>query len=536
MKDLKIHFKILHVLLLMLITAAVLQAGEIHDAAAAGDLNKVRALIEADSTLLESKDVRLPYSGNTPLISACWGPPSSTPQAQVAIANYLIDKGANIKAKNDKGATPLYFATKSFDLTQRLIAMGADVNIRAYGHYTPLHHIAFSGNLKVAKLLIEHGADLNASGEGGTILQEIIYYKIESSGEMAKLLLESGAKLQEFSFGNTELHLAAINDYADINPILIRHGADVNAVNEYNRTALYYAAVHGHRKAAEALIAAGADRSAIVESNYGKAPQLAEKLRNGEAFLWYLGGNESPYTGYAVKTKDHLLIFNPSDIDESLEAGLANGYINRNELAGQKITALISYQSYQGRFGQPSISELAKRLPSVNFVLNFKPAADSAGNNNMLSYKLTAPHESFSMDGIQVHTIPAMQRAWFGGEGLGYLVEADGVKIFHAGLHACSSNEAEQMEKYRKEIDFLKPFGPIDIAILPVRGRHIWLEYEPYLYLIDQLSPKAIYLIGDDLAAEEHRKCVEVIRVRNVPVAYPDGGIAVGQRFHFLGD
>jgi hypothetical protein len=88
--------------------------------------------------------------------------------------------------------------------------------------------------------------------------------------------------------------------------------------------------------------------------------------------------------------------------------------------------------------------------------------------------------------------------------------------------------------KYRKEIDFLKPFGPIDIAVLPIKGRHISIAYEPYLYLIDQLSPKAIYLIGDDLATEEHRKCLEVLRARNVPVEYPDGGIALGQRFHYL--
>ena len=49
-----------------LLTAG-LRAGEIHDAAAAGDLNKVRTLIQTDSTLLESKD----NDGNTPLITAC---------------------------------------------------------------------------------------------------------------------------------------------------------------------------------------------------------------------------------------------------------------------------------------------------------------------------------------------------------------------------------------------------------------------------------------------------------------------------------
>ena len=92
------------------------------------------------------------------------------------------------------------------------------------------------------------------------------------------------------------------------------------------------------------------------------------------------------------------------------------------------------------------------------------------------------------------------------------------------------------MAEFCKEIDFLKPFGPVDIAILPVSGRHITVNYEPYLYLIDQLRPKAIYLIGEDLVTEEHLKCIEVLKSRNVPVFYPEGGIAVGQRFHYLHD
>jgi len=78
---------------------------------------------------------------------------------------------------------------------------------------------------------------------------------------------------------------------------------------------------HGYRQAADVLIAAGANKSTIVETNYGTAPQLNEKLKEGESYLWYLGGTESPYAGYAVKTKEHLLIFNPTEIDDSQEAG-----------------------------------------------------------------------------------------------------------------------------------------------------------------------------------------------------------------------
>jgi hypothetical protein len=35
---------------------------------------------------------------------------------------------------------------------------------------------------------------------------------------------------------------------------------------------------------------------------------------------------------------------------------------------------------------------------------------------------------------------------------------------------------------------------------------------------------------------EEPRKCLEVLSARDVPVFYPDGGIAIGQRFHYVRD
>jgi ankyrin repeat protein len=509
-----------------------LHAGEIHDAAAAGDLDKVKALLEADPTLLESKDTRSQFLGNTPLISACWAPP--TLSTQVEVANFLINMGANIHAKNDRGATPFYFASGNMELAQTLVDKGADVNVRAYGSYTPLMQAAFSGNLKAARFLIDNGADLNTRSQRGTVLHNLIADKRKSREAMVKLLVESGAKLEEFSFGNKELHLAVLQGSTDMVQTLIDLGVDVNQVNDYGHTALYYAARHGYRSKADLLIAAGADKSTRSEANYGKVPQLTKTLKDGEAYLWYLGGNTSPYTGYAVKTKEHLLIFNPSDINESSEAGLANGYLNPDELVDQEITVLITFKNYYGQSG-PSVSELSKQLPGTNFVLNFKPDVDN-DNKNDIQYKLASPNESFSLNGIKVHTIPAMRKAWFGDEGLGYLVEADDVKIFYPGLHAPGGNKASEIEKYRKEIDFLKPFVPVDIVILPITGRHIYFEYEPYLYLIDQLAPKAIYLIGDDLATEEHRKCLEVLKARNIPVHYPEGGIAMGERFHYLRD
>ncbi len=519
--------------LTFLLAATGLWAGEIHDAALSGDLEKVRALIEGDPTLLEARD----SEGNTPLISACFAPPTFIPKADVA--RFLIARGADINARNNWGGTPLYLAIRDSNLMQRLIAKGAEVNVEAFVGITPLHQAASAGNLRVAKLLIEHGAQLNArSRSDGTILHQIInvqrllYGRTDSNREMARLLLESGVKLQEFSFGNTELHLAALKGQAHLVPLLVEHGADVNARNDYGHTALHYAARHGYRAVAEALLACGARPGDIGEANYGMAPQLAAALEEGEAYLWFLGG-PSPSTGYAVKTRSHLLVFDPFEVDGSPEAGLANGCLNLKELAGQRITVLLTRPRHP-RFA-PSLSELARGLPGAELVLGFEPTADNQGDADMPLYHLAVPNQSLSVGGIQVFAIRAAGRHLIERDsGVGYLVTADGVKVFHAGLHA-SSNEPSQTDRYRQGIDSLKPFGPIDIAILPTNGRHLaHIACEPYLYLIDQLSPKAVYLIGEELANEAHLECVEVLKARDVRVEYPEGGMAVGRRFHYL--
>ena len=500
-------------------------AEEIHAAAAAGDLARVRALLETDPALLESKE----GIGYTPLHRACL-------TKQVAVAKFLLDKGANVNARDDYQFTPLHRASGVPDqdlvLLQSLIDKGADVNAQGYNGLTPLHWAAFRGGFKVAKLLLDHGADINACDKysgpigpasiSGTVLQVAI--DLGPNEGMAKLLVENGAKLNERDpDGNTELHLAAMKGYADLARLLAGHGADVNAVNKHNRTALYYAAKHGYRRTADALIAAGAERGTIVEANYGKAPQLTAALKEGEAYLWKIG-----FLGFAVKTKGHLLLFNPQGIDESVEAALANGHLNPNELAGLKITVLITEP--ERRQNGTETAELAKRMLGIDFVFSYRPSAGSAGSLAASSYRLAAPNESFSMGGVQVHTIPALCG------GMGYLVEADGVKVFHAGLHV-SDNDASNVAEYRKQIDFLKSFGPIDVAILSAHSHHpqIGPAYEPYLYLIDQLSPKAVYKLGAN-NREQYTKCVGVLQARNVSVAYPEGGRAMGERFHYLQD
>lgn len=509
-----------------MLIATDLHAGEIHDAAEAGDLGKVRVLLEANPSQLEAKD----NIEQTPLMFACRN-------LQLEVAYYLINKGANVNARNKYGLSVLCYAMdedpKSISLVKQLIENGADVKMWEGDYEAPLHAALSNNNPEAMKLLIKHGANPNINSDYGTPLQKQLLNRVNPNERISKLLVENGARALEYNFGNTDLHLAAMVGFADVCAALVQSGADINAKNEYGRTPLYYAARHGHRKAVEVLIAADADKSAIEETNYGKAPQLTKTLREGEAYLWYLGGM-APGTGYAVKTKNNLLIFDPFLSGDSPDTYLAQGNLNPRELAGQKITILLTRKEPHPYM--PTVEALVKNFPEAEFIISDEENMGAIGKEKKPAYRLAKAHESFLFGNLKIHTIQTRPSTLSSKGNLGYLVEVDGLKVFHAGIH-WSNNRARQIEQFRRQIDFLKPFGPIDFAILPAGWHHLGnIDYKQNLYLIDQVSPKAIYYIGDDQIKEEHRRAVDALKERDVSVFYPDGGIALGQRFHYVRD
>ncbi len=86
------------------------------------------------------------------------------------VCERLIEIGADIQAKNNKGQTALHlYATPKesyfrIELIKYLISNGARVNERDDGGNTPLHHCE---ELEVRDFLIEMGADIHAKNKEG---------------------------------------------------------------------------------------------------------------------------------------------------------------------------------------------------------------------------------------------------------------------------------------------------------------------------------------------------------------------------------
>ena len=124
---------------------------------------------------------------------------------------------------------------------------GANVNGRSRSmEYTPLHFATEDLSVEMAKLLISHGADVNANaGSSVTPLHVAVDEKDDVYGtignvhdamkNMVKLLLDNGADVNANGGGGwTPLHYAVFSNDPKIAELLLEHGADVGATTDEN--------------------------------------------------------------------------------------------------------------------------------------------------------------------------------------------------------------------------------------------------------------------------------------------------------------
>ena len=169
------------------VVEALLASGvelNLFEAAATGQTDRVRTLIEEDPALVNS------YSpdGFTPLsLGVFFGHPETV--------DALLAAGAEVNAasRETMKLTPLAsaMATAQNEIARTLIAHGANVNAKAESDLTPLHTAAARGNIEAVTLLLEHGADINATTSDGK--KPISYAEERNHPEMVEFLKNRSA-------------------------------------------------------------------------------------------------------------------------------------------------------------------------------------------------------------------------------------------------------------------------------------------------------------------------------------------------------
>lgn len=174
-------------------------------------------------------------------------------------AKLLKRKEVDVKEIDGRGYTPLCVAVhyQHPSVIRVLLDGGADVNA-SNGGPTAMMVSVESGNVEITSILVRAGADVNARVRGGGFPLHVAVRA--NNVAMVSLLVKTGADTNmPYENGATPLHVAAACGYLDVVTMFIDAGANVNVRGKGGRTALHEAAICGDGRAITALVSAGAD-------------------------------------------------------------------------------------------------------------------------------------------------------------------------------------------------------------------------------------------------------------------------------------
>jgi ankyrin repeat protein len=191
-----------------------------------------------------------------------------------------IAQGASVNAVDEKGLSPvglngmtplgLAAAYGHRNVAEFLLDRGANLDTKDFLGHAPLHMAAEYGSDGVAKLLLDRGADIDARDVVGAT--PLMWAALNGHKSVAALLIARGALVNTQAFsGKTPLHLAATAGQKEVAALLIAHGADIKVRNSDGQTPLQEMQASSLDAATKANIAA-ALRPPIRAPAQSKAP------------------------------------------------------------------------------------------------------------------------------------------------------------------------------------------------------------------------------------------------------------------------
>jgi len=249
------------------------------------------------------------------------------------------------------------------------------------------------------------------------------------------------------------------------------------------------------------------------------ASTFSPDLPGGGAVIWYLG-----HCGYAVKTRDHLLIFDYQEARDGrqpkslpVRRSLADGWINPEEIKTLKVRVFVSH-SHEDHF-DPVIFAWKSVIPDIAYYFGWK-ADDDPSYNYLVGPRAELASRDLTIATINSHHSGVPEVAW--------LVKVDGLVIYHNG--DC------QPENPGPEHDFLKTkSGRIDLAfVFPVTapGEKYTVQEEDFFRKFDVGAAFPMHATAGDAMYLEFQKVFQA-RFPGLRICVPT---KLGQEFAFEKD
>ena len=301
------------------------EATPLHYAAAKGNLEITEIIIDKNEGTLEERDK---YQ-KTALLIAC-------ENGQALVVKFLLDSGADIKARDQLGLTPLMSACSGMNMgvVELLVNRGVSINdftIYQNKEYTALTIAALYGFKEMVNYLIELKAGIPESvldltlrsavqrdliplfeyiqekglEIGGASLekqQELIYLASASgSEEIFKALMRNGFDaLKKDRYGWTVLHHAASRNKSDMIEFLVKDvGIEMNTRSKRGETAYNVANFLYHNEATEILQTLRVDSSEVQFPEI-VGPYMGQKTPGDTPEMFMPGIVSGPYRAHGT--------------------------------------------------------------------------------------------------------------------------------------------------------------------------------------------------------------------------------------------
>jgi L-ascorbate metabolism protein UlaG (beta-lactamase superfamily) len=215
---------------------------------------------------------------------------------------------------------------------------------------------------------------------------------------------------------------------------------------------------------------------------------LHRTMPEKEATIWYLGQDS-----FAVKTRNHLLIFDPLNpgmensyvLPESADS-LSAGVVNPDTIKDLDVM-VFSTDMVDTHYGT-GMWAWRRYIKTWTSVFGWDPIINQDGHE----YVYMKPREHTIIEGVDITT---MQSA---SSGTGFLIKVDGLTLFHGGSDIVL--EPSMKTRFTRGIDYIaSQTDQVDIAFLEFQngaGNRPPSVAEGIWYADKKLSPNVIFPMG----------------------------------------
>ena len=195
----------------------------------------------------------------------------------VDVVRWLLEHGADVDSKDTSHWTPLISAASRahLEVVLTLLQYGASINAATLDGYTPLNLASLNVHVETVRILLQHGADVH---KASNYSNPLLHASRQGKPDIARLLLDHLADVGVEDEGRkTPLHHASLWSTAETVHLLLDCGANPNAEDIHGQTPLHLASSVGNTETVRSLLDRGARTD--VRDNDGMTPLQVASMR-----------------------------------------------------------------------------------------------------------------------------------------------------------------------------------------------------------------------------------------------------------------